>query len=137
VFPGGALVGCDAGTLNASRIKGSHAAIKTGMLAAEAAAAACRPGAARRTGAYPAAFEQSWLHAELDKSRNFKQWFKKGNTVGSMMTGIEQWLLPKLGIKSPPWTKHRTAPTTAGCTRPTRSSRSATPSPTASSPSTA
>jgi electron-transferring-flavoprotein dehydrogenase len=47
VFPGGALVGCDAGTLNAARIKGSHAAIKTGMLAAEAAAAgAGRPAAA-------------------------------------------------------------------------------------------
>ena len=111
VFPGGALVGCDAGTLNASRIKGSHAAIKTGMLAAEAAAAAIAAGrSADELAAYPAAFEQSWLHAELDRARNFKQWFKSGNTVGSIMTGIEQWLLPKLGIKSPPWTKHRTAP---------------------------
>ncbi len=111
VFPGGALVGCDAGTLNASRIKGSHAAIKTGMLAAEAAAEAIAAGrSADELAAYPAAFEQSWLHAELDRSRNFKQWFKSGNTVGSIMTGIEQWLLPKLGIKSPPWTKHRTAP---------------------------
>jgi hypothetical protein len=44
VFPGGALVGCDAGTLNAARIKGSHAALKTGMLAAEAAAAALKAG---------------------------------------------------------------------------------------------
>jgi electron-transferring-flavoprotein dehydrogenase len=100
------------------------------MLAAEAAVRPRRPGA-RRTGAYPAAFEQSWLHAELDRARNFKQWFKKGNTVGSMMTGIEQWLLPKLGIKSPPWTCTAPRPTTAGCTRPTRSRRSATPSPTA------
>jgi electron-transferring-flavoprotein dehydrogenase len=111
VFPGGALVGCDAGYLNASRIKGSHAAIKTGMLAAEAAFEAL--GAGRQHDellAYPAAFEQSWLHAELDQSRNFKQWFKKGNTVGTLMTGIEQWLLPKLGIKSPPWTIHRTLP---------------------------
>ena len=109
VFPGGALVGCEAGTLNAARIKGSHAAIKSGMLAAEAAAAACRAG---RSGdeltAYPEAFEKSWLHEELKQTRNFKQWFKQGNTIGTLMTGIEQWLLPKLGIKSPPWTIHAT-----------------------------
>jgi electron-transferring-flavoprotein dehydrogenase len=109
VFPGGALVGCDAGTLNAARIKGSHAAIKTGMMAAEALADALKAGrSADELEAYPRAFEQSWLHAELDQSRNFKQWFKKGNLVGALMTGIEQWLLPKLGIKSPPWTIHRT-----------------------------
>ncbi len=107
-FPGGALLGCDAGTLNAARIKGSHAAIKTGMLAADAAADALAAGrSADELAAYPAAFEASWLHAELDRSRNFKQWFKKGNTVGTLMTGIEQWLLPKLGFKSPPWTIHR------------------------------
>jgi electron-transferring-flavoprotein dehydrogenase len=63
VFPGGALVGCDAGYLNASRIKGSHAAIKTGMLAAEAAFEARGGGPpARRTERLPQAFEQSWLH---------------------------------------------------------------------------
>ncbi len=108
VFPGGCLVGCDAGTLNAARIKGSHAAIKTGMLAAEAIVPALAAG---RSGdeltAYPEAFESSWLHAELDAARNFKQWFKKGNTVGALMTGVEQWLLPKIGLKSPPWTIHR------------------------------
>ncbi|MDQ2779927.1 MAG: electron transfer flavoprotein-ubiquinone oxidoreductase [Pseudomonadota bacterium] len=108
VFPGGALVGCGAGTLNAARIKGSHAAIKTGMLAAEAADAALKAGrSGDELSAFPEAFEQSWLHAELRQSRNFKQWFKKGNTVGTLMTGIEQWLLPKLGITSPPWTLHR------------------------------
>ncbi len=111
VFPGGALVGCDAGTLNAARIKGSHAALKTGMLAAEAAAAALQAG---RSGdeltAYPEAFEKSWLFDELNQSRNFKQWFKQGNMVGTVMTGVEQWLLPKLGFKSPPWTLHRTTP---------------------------
>ena len=108
VFPGGALVGCEAGYLNASRIKGSHAAIKTGMLAAEAAFDAI--AADRRhdiLDAYPAAFEASWLHAELDRARNFKQWFKKGFTVATLMTGIEQWLLPRLGMKAPPWTLHR------------------------------
>ncbi|MFY8102909.1 MAG: FAD-binding protein, partial [Ramlibacter sp.] len=86
VFPGGALVGCDAGYLNASRIKGSHAAIKTGMLAAEAAFDALV--ADRRHDeltAYPAAFEQSWLHAELYRARNFKQWFKKGLPLATVM----------------------------------------------------
>jgi len=107
VFPGGALVGCDAGYLNASRIKGSHAAIKTGMLCAEAAFEAIQAGRQQdELSAYPAAFEASWLYQELNASRNFKQWFKKGNTVGTLMTGIEQWLLPKLGIKAPPWTVH-------------------------------
>ena len=111
VFPGGALVGCDAGTLNAARIKGSHAAIKTGMLAADAAAAAIKAGRRHdELAAYPEAFKTSWLHAELNTSRNFKQWFKQGNTVGTLMTGIEQWLLPKLGLKSPPWTIHRKTP---------------------------
>ena len=105
VFPGGALIGCDAGMMNASRIKGSHAAIKSGMLVAEAAAAALAAGRQHdELSAYPAAFEQSWLHAELMQSRNFKPWFKKGQTVGTLMTGIEQWLLPKLGLKAPPWT---------------------------------
>ena len=111
VFPGGALVGCDAGTLNAARIKGSHAAIKTGMLAAEAAAAAIKDGRAHdELAAYPQAFEASWLFEELELSRNFKQWFKKGNTVGMLMAGIEQWLLPKLGIRRPPWTLHSPTP---------------------------
>ncbi len=110
VFPGGALVGCDAGTLNAARIKGSHAAIKTGMLAAEAAAAAIKAGRSHdELSSYPEAFEQSWLFDELKQSRNFKQWFKQGFSIGTLMTGIEQWLLPKLGLKSPPWTIHRKA----------------------------
>jgi len=111
VFPGGALIGCDAGTLNAARIKGSHAAIKTGMLAAEAAVPALQAGRRHdELSAYPEAFEKSWLHAELNQARNFKQWFKQGNLVGMLMTGIEQWLLPKLGLKSPPWTIHRSQP---------------------------
>ncbi len=111
VFPGGVLVGCDAGTLNAARIKGSHAAIKTGMLAAEAAAAALKTGrGGDELAAYPEAFGKSWLFDELNRARNFKQWFKQGNTVGALMTGVEQWLLPRLGIKSPPWTLHRDTP---------------------------
>ena len=110
VFPGGALVGCDAGFLNAARIKGSHAAIKSGMMVAEAAFEAVTAGrSSDELAAFPAAFEKSWLHTELHQSRNFKQWFKKGNTVGALMTGIEQWFLPKVGVSTPPWTIHRTA----------------------------
>jgi len=108
-FPGGALLGCDAGFLNAARIKGSHAAMKSGMLAADALFEAL--GANRQhdeLSAYVAAFEKSWLKDELDTSKNFKQWFKKGMYVGMIMTGIEHWLLPKLGIKVAPWTLHRT-----------------------------
>ena len=104
VFPGGVLVGCEAGYLNASRIKGSHAALKTGMLAAEAAFEAVQAGRQHdELVAYPAAFERSWLHTELNKARNFKQWFKKGLAVGTVMTGIEQLVLRgKI-----PWTIHR------------------------------
>jgi electron-transferring-flavoprotein dehydrogenase len=114
VFPGGALVGCEAGFLNASRIKGSHAAIKSGMMAAEAAFDAL---VAERSHdelpAYPAAFENSWLHTELNKARNFKQWFKKGRSIGTLMTGIEQWLLKG----NMPWTIHRDKPDHA-CLKP-------------------
>jgi electron-transferring-flavoprotein dehydrogenase len=107
VFPGGALIGCDAGYLNAARIKGSHAAIKSGMLAADAAYEAVSAGRANdELSAYPAAFDKSWLSKELNQYRNFKLWFKKGMLVGTVMTGIEQWLLPKLGIDTPPWTLH-------------------------------
>ena len=104
VFPGGALVGCEAGYLNVSRIKGSHAAIKTGMLAAEAAFDAVQAGRQHdELTAYPAAFEKSWLYTELNKARNFKAWFKKGLGIATFMNGIEQWLL-KGHI---PWTLHR------------------------------
>ena len=107
VFPGGALVGCDAGYLNASRIKGSHAAIKTGMLAAEAAFDAIQAG---RQGdeltAYPEAFEKSWLYTELRKDRNYKNWFKKGLYTAIVMTGIEQKLLGG----NIPWNLHRDKP---------------------------
>ncbi len=107
VFPGGALVGCDAGFLNVSRIKGSHAAIKTGMLAAEAAFDAI--GAGRQHDeltAYPKAFEASWLYTELNKSRNFKAWFKKGLVMASAMNGIEQFALRG----HIPWTLRRDTP---------------------------
>ena len=107
VFPGGALVGCEAGYMNVSRIKGSHAAIKTGMLCADAAFDAVVAG---RQGdelvAYPQAFEDSWLYTELNKARNFKTWFKKGLTTATLMNGIEQFVLRG----SIPWTLHRDKP---------------------------
>ncbi len=107
VFPGGALVGCEAGYMNVSRIKGSHAAIKTGMLAAEAAFDAIAAGRQHdELSAYPKAFENSWLYTELNKSRNFKTWFKKGLTTATLMNGVEQFLL-KGNI---PWTLHRDQP---------------------------
>ncbi|MCW5656871.1 MAG: electron transfer flavoprotein-ubiquinone oxidoreductase [Burkholderiaceae bacterium] len=109
VFAGGALVGCDAGYLNAARIKGSHAAIKSGMLCAEALAPALAAGRQRdELATYPEAFAKSWLNDELQQTRNFKLWFKKGKWLGNLMTGIEQWLLPRLGVATPPWTLHAT-----------------------------
>jgi electron-transferring-flavoprotein dehydrogenase len=97
--------------MNAARIKGSHAAIKSGMLCAEALLEALAAGrSADELTAYPAAFERSWLNEELQQTRNFKLWFKKGPLIGKLMTGVEQWLLPRLGIKSPPWTLHRDKP---------------------------
>jgi electron-transferring-flavoprotein dehydrogenase len=103
VFPGGALVGDDAGFLNVSRIKGSHAAIKTGMLAADAAFEAVQAGReADELIAYPQSFRQSWLHNELHKARNFKQWMSRGLFLGTVMVGIEQKLLRG----QVPWTLH-------------------------------
>jgi len=103
VFPGGALIGDNAGFLNASRIKGSHGAIKSGMLAAEAAFSALQTG---RSGdeleAYPVAFKNSWLFDELYRARNFKQWMSKGLYPGTMMVGIEQTLF----AGKVPWTLH-------------------------------
>ncbi|NDE42659.1 MAG: electron transfer flavoprotein-ubiquinone oxidoreductase, partial [Betaproteobacteria bacterium] len=107
VFPGGALVGCNAGYLNVGRIKGSHAAIKTGMLAAEAAFEAVLAGRQHdELSAYPAAFEASWLHTELNKDRNFKNWFKYGLTTATLMNGFEQFVLRG----HMPWTLRRDKP---------------------------
>ncbi|BCG05684.1 dehydrogenase (plasmid) [Paraburkholderia sp. PGU19] len=103
VFPGGALIGDEAGFLNASRIKGSHAAIKTGTLAAEAAFDAVRTGRrADELATYPHAFMQSWLYRELYRARNFKQWMAKGLYLGTLMVGVEQ----KMMRGNVPWTLH-------------------------------
>ena len=103
VFPGGCLVGDDAGFLNASRIKGSHCAIKSGMLAAESAFEAVIAGrTSDELASYPEAFKQSWLYDELHRARNFKPWMSKGLYTGTMMVGIDQVVF---GGRAP-WTLH-------------------------------
>jgi electron-transferring-flavoprotein dehydrogenase len=103
IFPGGVLVGCDAGFLNASRIKGSHGAMKTGMLAADAAFEAISNGRqCDELTSYPESFNTSWLHEELHVARNFKPWMGKGLITGTLMVGIDQVLLRGKA----PWTLH-------------------------------
>jgi len=107
VFPGGALIGCEAGFLNASRIKGSHAAMKSGMMAADAAFDAIAAGRSHdELEAYPRAFESSWLREELHLARNFKPWMDKGLWAGTLMFGVDQVVLRGRA----PWTLHRGTP---------------------------
>lgn len=102
-FSGGALAGDDAGFLNASRIKGSHAAIKSGKMAAEAAFEAVQAGRQNdELTAYPELFDTSWLKTELHRARNFKQWMSKGLYLGTFMVGLEQ----KVMGGNVPWTLH-------------------------------
>jgi electron-transferring-flavoprotein dehydrogenase len=95
VFPGGALIGDCAGFMNVPKIKGSHAAIKTGMLAAEAAFEALRGGDSRPPvlAAYPDAFRKSWLHKELRRARNFRPAFRRGLLFGTLYGGVDLKLL--------------------------------------------
>ncbi|MDR3213205.1 MAG: electron transfer flavoprotein-ubiquinone oxidoreductase [Azoarcus sp.] len=103
VFPGGALIGDDAGFLNAARIKGNHTAIKSGMLAAEAAFDALVADRQRDAlTAFPVAFRESWLYSELYKTRNFKPLMKKSFWMGSTLFGADQ----KLFLGKSPWTLH-------------------------------
>jgi electron-transferring-flavoprotein dehydrogenase len=103
VFPGGCLIGDNAGFLNGARIKGSHTAIKSGMLAAEAlvdALAAGRRG--DELDAYPTKFRSSWMHDELYRARNFKPWMSGSMWFGTLMFGIDQQLFRGRA----PWTLH-------------------------------
>jgi electron-transferring-flavoprotein dehydrogenase len=106
VFAGGALIGDEAGFLNAARIKGSHCAIKSAMLAADAAHDALAAGrAGDELAAYPQAFRASWLYDELYRARNFKPWMAKGLYAGTLMFGIDQVLFRGKA----PWTLHHHA----------------------------
>ncbi len=107
IFPGGALMGCGAGFMNVPKIKGSHNAIKTGMLAAEAAfeavqvaneAGAGMPAALLES--YPAALRESWVWKELYAVRNFRPAFAKWGLIGgTLYGGVDQFLGGRV-----PWT---------------------------------
>ncbi len=101
VFPGGALIGCNAGTLNFAKIKGNHTAMKSGMLAAEAIVEALAGGdsAPDVLSAYPEKFKASWLYDELYSSRNFGAAIHKfGAFIGGAINFIEQNLLGGKGF---------------------------------------
>ena len=99
-FPGGLLVGCDAGTLNFAKIKGSHTAMKSGMIAAELLAEALKAGRGNDDlDGYKAAFESSWIYQELHTQRNFGAYQHKfGNFIGSGLAVLD---LNFLGGKMP------------------------------------
>jgi electron-transferring-flavoprotein dehydrogenase len=103
-FPGGALIGCAAGFMNVPKIKGSHTAMKTGMLAAEAVFAALRAAGDARvepTG-YGALFEQSWVAQELKAVRNIRPAFHGGLWAGLVYSALDTYLLRGRA----PWTFH-------------------------------
>ena len=94
-FPGGALIGCAAGFVNVPRIKGSHNAMKSGMLAAEAAfdAIVAGSGGEVELTAYEAAFKTSWIYDDLHKVRNVRPALSKfGVTLGTIYSGLDMWL---------------------------------------------
>ena len=104
-FPGGALVGCAAGFLNVPRIKGTHNAMKTGMLAAEAAFAALGAGRAHDAlDDYDAGWRKSWVYEDLWKVRNVKPGLKWGMWAGTIHGGFHMWM-NDLGLGAlVPWT---------------------------------
>ncbi len=106
-FPGGALIGDTAGFLNVPRIKGTHTAMKSGMMAAEAAFEAVTAGRSSDTlDAYQAAFDDSWVKKELSVVRNVLPLVEKyGDLAGTLLSGITMWL-ETLKIKVPFTMKH-------------------------------
>ncbi len=106
-FPGGALVGCSAGFVNVPRIKGSHNAMKSGMMAAEAAFEALTAGRAHdELTAYTDSYEHSHVHKDLKRVRNVKPlWSRFGTILGVGFGGIDMWLNQIFGT-SPFTLKH-------------------------------
>jgi electron-transferring-flavoprotein dehydrogenase len=106
-FPGGALIGCSAGFVNVPRIKGSHTAMKSGMLAAEAAfAAILADRAGDELSAYPEALNASWVAKELKTVRNAEPAIAKfGPVMGTIFSGVDMWMRT-LGIGLPFTLKH-------------------------------
>ena len=103
IFPGGALIGCSAGMVNVPRIKGSHNAMKSGMLAAEAVFEAFNVTQDHLLSAYPKALRKSWIWQDLHAVRNVKPLLSKfGSWGGTLLGGIEMWLAAfKMSV---PWT---------------------------------
>ncbi|MEQ1509698.1 MAG: electron transfer flavoprotein-ubiquinone oxidoreductase [Sphingopyxis sp.] len=101
-FNGGALIGCTAGFLNVPRIKGSHTAMKSGMMAADAAVDAIAAGrAGDELHAYTAAYQASWVYKELRMVRNFEPVISKfGGMIGTLIAAVMLWL-EYLGIRMP------------------------------------
>ncbi|HEY0266067.1 MAG TPA: electron transfer flavoprotein-ubiquinone oxidoreductase [Rhizomicrobium sp.] len=99
-FPGGALIGCAAGFVNLPRIKGSHNAMKTGMLAAEAASAALKTGRAGDTlSGYDAAYARSWVAGDLAAVRNAKPlWSRLGTLLALPLIGLDLWTNQLFGL---------------------------------------
>ena len=102
VFPGGALIGCTAGFLNVPKIKGTHTAMKSGMLAAEAVFDALGADGPGELEAYPAALDASWIYGELHKVRNIRPSFHYGLWAGMAYSGVDTYLLRGRA----PWTLH-------------------------------
>ncbi|WGY44852.1 electron transfer flavoprotein-ubiquinone oxidoreductase [Vibrio sp. ABG19] len=104
-FPGGLLIGCDAGTLNFAKIKGCHTAMKSGMLAAEAVFAAClQSGQSPTEPDYQTRFESSWLYTELEQSQNFCATIHRyGNLAGGVINSLEQNVWVPLFKRAAPW----------------------------------
>ena len=92
-FPGGALIGCGAGFLNVPKIKGTHTAMKTGMLAAEAAFEALDAGEDAGLDAYETAFRDSWAHDELHRVRNIRPGFRHGMWGGLAYAALDTYIL--------------------------------------------
>ncbi len=106
-FPGGVLIGCSAGFVNVPRIKGSQNAMKTGMMAAEAAFAALKEGrAGDELAAYETAYEKSWVYRDLKRVRNVKpMWSKLGLVGGVVLGAVDMWLNTLFGFGFGTW-KH-------------------------------
>jgi electron-transferring-flavoprotein dehydrogenase len=92
-FPGGALIGCAAGFLNVPKIKGTHTAMKSGMLAADAAFEALGADTAPVLEAYPEAFRNSWAHQELYQARNIRPSFRFGLLGGLAYSALDAYVL--------------------------------------------
>ena len=109
-FPGGALIGCSAGFVNVPRIKGSHNAMKTGMMAAEAAIAALAEGrSGDELSSYQMAYENSWVYQDLKRVKNVKpMWSKLGLIGGLALGGLDMWLQSLLGFGLGTWRHGKT-----------------------------